>query len=120
MGLSRLDQHGITPIVLGGVFSVIQVIQGATDEAATAMSATLEIGYIVLLWTAVEQRQILRNRYPDLTELYTQLSGAILKMYRNIIVLLGKMVAYFRKSKFRTYSGGLFLKLVINQTLQVN
>lgn len=101
MGLARLDHHGVAPVVLGGIFTVIQVIQGATDESLTAMTATLEIGYIVSLWNTVEKRQILRNRDPRLMESYEKLSDAIIQLYKDIIVLLGQMVAYFSKSKLR-------------------
>lgn len=101
MGLARLDHHGVAPVILGGIFTVIQVIQGATDESLTAMTATLEIGYIVSLWNTVEKRQILRNRDPRLTASYEELSDAIIQLYKDIIVLLGQMVAYFSKSKLR-------------------
>ena len=101
MGLARLDHHGVAPVVLGGMFTVIKVIQGATDESLTAMTATLEIGCIVSLWNTVEKRQILRNRDPRLTESYEKLSDAIIQLYKDIIVLLGQMVAYFSKSKIR-------------------
>ena len=101
MGLARLDHHGVAPVVLGGIFTVIQVIQGATDESLTAMTATLEIGYIVSLWNTVEKRQILRNRDPRLTQSYEKLSDSILQLYKDIIVLLGQMVAYFSKGKLR-------------------
>lgn len=100
MGLARLDHHGIAPIVLGGVFTVIQLIQGSTDDSLAAMTATLEIGYTVSLWNAVEKGQILENRDEMLTKLYGRLSEAILRLYKVIIVLLGEMVA-FRKSKMR-------------------
>lgn len=105
MGLARLDHHGIAPIVLGGVFTVIQVIQGSTEESLAAMTATLEIGYIVSLWNTVEKGQILRNRDPKLAELYGKLSDAIVRLYKNIVVLLGKMVAYFGKSRWRECTG---------------
>lgn len=100
MGLARLDKHGLAPIVLGGVFKVIQVIQNHTDERLAAMTATLEIGYIVSLWNTVENKQIL-NQDPTLTKLYEKLSDAIVRLYQDIVVLLGKMVAYFGKSKLR-------------------
>ena len=101
MGLARLDHHGVAPVVLGGIFTVIQVVQGVTDESLNAMTATLEIGYIVSLWNTVEKRQILRNRDPRLTELYEKLGDAIIRLYKGIIVLLGQMVAYFNKSRLR-------------------
>lgn len=106
MGLARLDKHGVAPIILGGLYTVIQVIQGDTDESSTAMTATLEIGYIVSLWSSVEKQQILKNINPTLTDLYRKLSIAIVRLYKDIIVLLGKMVAYFAKSRFREYLNG--------------
>ena len=104
MGLARLDKHGIAPIVLGVVFTVIQVFQEATDEFRIALTMTLESGYIVSLWNTVEKRQILSNQDPTLTESYERLSDAIVRMYENIVVLLGTMVAYFTKSNLRDYN----------------
>lgn len=119
MGLARLDKHGIAPIVLGGVFTVIRVIQEVTDEFHAAMAMTLEIGYIVSLWNTVEKRQILSNQDPMLADSYGKLSDAIVRMYENIVVLLGTMVAYFNKSKLRKCTRAASSSLALTETLQV-
>ena len=119
MGLARLDKHGVAPIVLGGVFTVMKLIHGVTDESRAAMAMALELGYIVSLWNTVEKRQILSNQDPTLAKSYGKLSDAIVRMYENIVVLLGTMVAYFNKSKLRKCTRADSSSSAMTETLQV-
>lgn len=100
MGVSRLDPHGIAPIALGGVYTLVQLIQGGSDESQAALSITLEVAELVAFWTAVEKRQISTNRNPSLGKLYTELSTAVVNLYKAIIVLLGTLIAYFHRSRW--------------------
>lgn len=103
MGLARLDPHKIAPIVLGGVYTIVQVLQNDTEEFQTAMTTTLELAGIVALWTCIEESQIQKNLNPRLDGLYQRLSGLIVNLYEGIIVLFGTMMAYHDKSRFRKW-----------------
>ena len=106
MGLARLDHHGIAPIVLGGVYTVVGIIQNDSDEHRAALTLTLDIAEIVALWNSIEKYQISKNLNPNLKDLYEKLSHAITSLYQEIIVLLGTMMAYFDKSRWGKCSKG--------------
>ncbi len=101
MVFARLDHHEIAPVALGGLYTVAQIIQNDSDEHRAAFSLTLQIVETVALWNSVEQYQILKNRNQNLSALYEELSNTIVMLYQSIIVLLGTMIVYFEKSKWR-------------------
>lgn len=121
MGLARLDPHKIAPAVLGGVYTIVQVLDNDTEESRAAMMTTLELAGIVALWTSIEKRQISKNSHPGLKALYQKLSELIVKLYEGIIVLFGTMMAYFDKNRFRKWFKdarlGLMLTWIIGQIL---
>lgn len=100
MGLGRLDNHNVAPIVLGGVYCLALLIGECTEEDLAAMKITMEIAELVALWTSVEKLQIRRQHHGHLQTLYARLSEQIVKLYKIIIVLLGTLMAYF-DSKWR-------------------
>lgn len=100
MGLARLDPHGIAPIVLGGVYTIVQVFQNDAEGSEAAMTTTLELAGIVALWTRIERSQISKNSNPKLIKYFQELSELIVKLYEGIIVLFGTMMAYFNKKRF--------------------
>jgi hypothetical protein len=103
MGLSRLDPHGTAPLVFGGLFCLVQVIQGGIQQSPEAITLTMEIAEVIALWTCLEERQIKNNSNSSLKDLYTKLSDEIVEMYNAIIVLLGKLLPYF-DSNWRKFS----------------
>ena len=104
MGLARLDKHGIAPMVLGGVYTVIKVIQNDSDECNAAMSLTLDIAELIALWNSIGKYQISKNLNPNLYDLYKKLSNSIVHLYKNVIVFLGTRMAYFDKSRWGEHS----------------
>lgn len=54
----------------------------------------MEAAGIVVLWTCYEYQQIRRNQNSDLDKIYTELNEQIIKLYKNIIDLLGAMMKY--------------------------
>lgn len=100
MSLARLDAHGIAPFVLGGIYTVVQVVQNDSDEHCAALSLTLDIAATVALWHSVEQYQIDQNVNPKLKSSYDELGNAIVELYQRIIVLLGTMMGYFDKDRW--------------------
>lgn len=103
MGLARLDSHGIAPIVLGGVYSIVRILQNDTEESRAAMTAALELARIVEPWTGIEKIQISKNSRLRMKEQYQELSELIVRLYEGIIVLLGTMIAYFDKNRVRKW-----------------
>ena len=103
MGLSRLDPHGIAPIVLGGIYTVVQIVQNDSDERRAALSLTLDMSETVAVWQSVERYQISQNLNQNCEDLYEALSKAIVQLYQRIIVLLGTMMAYFDKGRWGEY-----------------
>lgn len=101
MGLARLDPHGIAPFILGGIYAIVLVLHNDTEESRAAMIAVVELAGIVALWTGIEKKQISRNSNPRLNKRYQKLSELIVNLYEGIIVLLGTMMAYFDKNRFR-------------------
>ena len=104
MGLARLDPHGIAPVILGGVYAIIRVLNNDTEESQAAMTAVLELAGIVALWTGIEKNQISKNSRSRLGIRYQKLSELIVNLYEGIIVLLGTMMAYFDENRFRKCS----------------
>ncbi len=100
MGLARLDHHGIAPIVLGGVYTIVGIIQNDNDEHRAALTLTLDIAETVALWNSIEKHQISKNLNPNLTDLYEKLSHAIISLYQRVIESLGTMMAYFVKARW--------------------
>ena len=104
MGLSRLDPHGVAPLVLGGIYTIFQVVQNDSDERRTALSLALDISETMALWQSIESYQISPNLNPKCSDLYESLGKAIIQLYQRIIVLLGTMMAYFDKGRWSKYS----------------
>jgi hypothetical protein len=92
LSISRLDPHGIAPLVLSGFFCMIQVGQGGVQQSQEIIAVSMELGQLIALWTCVEERQIKRNMNASLEKLYERLSDEIIEMYKAIIVLLGKLL----------------------------
>ena len=103
LAVSRLDKHGVAPIVLTGVYTLVTVLQNENEEAQTALMTGLEVAGIVGLWTSIEKNQILKNQNERLTTQYKKLSALIIELYEGIIVLLGTMMGYYDKSRLRKY-----------------
>lgn len=98
MGVARLDPHGIAPLVLAGVYTLVKCIEGATEDQRIANRLTMEIPELITLWTSIEQRTIRREHSSNQEEDYRKLCAEIVKMYRVIVVLLGTLVKYFDDS----------------------
>ena len=99
-GLARLDPHGIAPIVLGGIYTVFQIIQNDSDDRRTALALTLDIADTVALWNSIEKYQISKNLNPVLEPLYEKLRKRIIQLYQRVMVLLGGMMAYFDRGRW--------------------
>ncbi|MCJ1468740.1 hypothetical protein MMC07_007370, partial [Pseudocyphellaria aurata] len=97
MAIARLDPHGIAPIVLGGLYCLVQVAGGS--QSSSAINATMEIADLIALWDCVEELQIKRNKNSELQKSYEELSGEVVKMYKAVIVLLGTMMVYFNSKR---------------------
>ena len=91
MELARLDPHGTAPFVFGGLFCIVQVIQGGIQQSTDAVTSTLEVAEIIALWTRLEDRQIKNNLNLSLSDLYLKLGDEVAEMYKAVIVLLGKL-----------------------------
>lgn len=104
MGLARLDPHHVAPIVLGGVYTLVQIVTSDSEDHRHAILTTLEIVETIAQWNHVEVEQILRNKDPNLTELFEKLGSSIKNLYQEIIVLLATMMIYFSKNKWRECS----------------
>ena len=102
--ISSTDPHHIAPLALGVLFIGVQVLDNDNNEQLTAMTITLDVAELVALWTAMEKGQILKNQNPNLTELYAKLSDAVVRLYEQVLILLGTMVHYFQKCRFRKSS----------------
>ncbi|PMD56613.1 uncharacterized protein K444DRAFT_666200 [Hyaloscypha bicolor E] len=107
MGLARLDPHGIAPIVLGGVYTVVSVFDNNTEECQAALTITLELAGIVAVWTGVENHQISKNSDQRLNKLYAKLSDQIVGLYEDIIVLFGTILTWLDRNQVRKIIGGV-------------
>jgi hypothetical protein len=110
IGLSRLDPHRITPVVLGGVYCTATIIDGNIDARKSAFPLCLNILNTLALWKFVEQCQIVPNLDKDVDKEYEQLKEELVKMYEDVIVLLGTLTAYF-DSKRHEYTHSLHFTL---------
>ena len=95
MGVSRFDHHGIAPLVLGGVYTLVKCVQGYTEEQLAALRVTVDIPEIIALWTSVEAREIRRPHPENQQQDYASLSREIKEMYQVVIVLLNTLLRYF-------------------------
>lgn len=95
MGVARLDPYRVAPIVLGCIYGVAQFVNGATEESLIAMRMISDIAQSIAYWVAVEQHHIARNGLLSLKPEYDELSEEIVKMYKDMIILLGTILAYF-------------------------
>jgi hypothetical protein len=100
MGLARLDPHGVAPIVLGGVYTLVLILQNNSDESRAAMTIPLELAEMVALWNSTEKNQIMRNSNPTLKALFEKLSKSIKVLFEGIIALLGRMMVYFDRRRW--------------------
>lgn len=95
MGVSRMDPYSIAPIVLGCIYGAAQFVIGATEESLIAMRAISDTTQSIAYWIAVEQHHIARNGLLSLKPEYDELSEEIVKMYKDMIILIGTILAYF-------------------------
>lgn len=102
MGFARLDPHKVAPLVLAGVYTIVQIIDGDEEQIRAAMTSTLKLGNIVSLWNCVEEQQIRKNQNESLKDRYSRLSQAIVHMFEQVIMLLAKTMAFF-DSRWRKY-----------------
>ena len=100
MGLARLDHHGIAPIILGGVYTIVKVLDNDSEESQAAMTIPLELAGIVAVWTKFENRQISQGTNSRLVQSYKKLGNLIVRLYEGIIVLFGIIIAYLEKNRF--------------------
>ena len=103
MGLAKLDPYGIAPFVLGGVYTVFEVVQNNSEERDSAVALALDVAEVVALWNSIERYQISKNLNSRLDPLYDELSNAIVELYRKIIVLLGTTIAHLEKGRWGVY-----------------
>lgn len=99
-GLARLDPHGVAPIVLGGVYTLVQILLNNSDESRAAMTIPLELAEMVALWNSTEKNQIMRNSNPSIEAPFEKLSESIKVLFEGIIALLGRMMVYFDRGRW--------------------
>ena len=111
MGLSRLDPYHIAPVVLGGVFSAIQLMNNETEGHRAAVKTIEDLLPIMTVWSFVDDRQIRTNRSKSLATFYDELRTAIIGLFRMIMILLGRILAFLsnKQSKYRPRKSSLFL-----------
>ena len=94
MALARIDLYNVAPIVLGGVYYLASIVEGATDQKLIAIDAALELTTKIALWTSIEERQIRTNKNSILKPIYLDLSEGLIVLYKSMIVLMGQLVEY--------------------------
>lgn len=109
MRATRFDPSYVSPIVLGGVYTLIQAWQDEGEALMIALNAIMEAAGLVALWTCYEYQQIRRNQNSDLDKLYQELSEQIVKLYMEVIGLLGAMMKFCEDRFWRKLSHTLFL-----------
>ena len=110
MGLSRIDPHHIAPIVLGGIFSVIQIMTNNTEGHITVVKIIEDLLPIMTTWSFVDEKQIRTNRRKNFVPFYEDLRNAIVGMFRKIMILLGKILT-FLSNNFSKRKRGIFFTL---------
>ena len=73
-----------------------------------ALNAIMEAAGLVALWTCYEYQQIRRNQTSDLNKLYKELSEQIIKLYVEVIGLLGTMMKFCEDRFWRKASHTVF------------
>jgi hypothetical protein len=104
MGLARLDPHGVAPVVLGCVYTLVQTLANNSDEHCVAILITLEIAQVIGLWTDIEEKQTSKNQNSQLErlkEMYEKLSQAVVRLFEKIIELLTTMMMWFDEPRWR-------------------
>lgn len=103
MRATRFDPSYISPIVLGGVYTLLQASQDEGEAFMTALNATMEVAGLVALWTCYEYKQMRRNQNSSLNKIYEELREQIIKMYMEVIGLLGTMMKFYDERSWRKY-----------------
>ena len=103
MRATRFDPSYISPIVLGGVYTLLQASQDEGEAFMFALNATMEVAGLVALWTCYEYKQMRRNQNNDLDKMYEELKEQIIKMYIEVIALLGIMIKFYDERSWRKY-----------------
>lgn len=94
MRATRFDPSFVSPIVLGGVYTLVQAWQDEGEALVAALNAIMEAAGLVALWTCYEYQQIRRNQNSHLDKLYKELCEQIIKLYMEVIDLLGAMMKF--------------------------
>lgn len=102
MGLVRIDTYRIAPIVMGGIYCIAAIVEGATEEQRKAIDTALDMASLITYWDTIEELQIRTNANLRLTSSYKQLEVELIKMYKAIIVLMVGLTSFLR-SKMRTF-----------------
>ena len=103
MRATRFDPSYISPIVLGGVYTLLQASLNEGEAFLTGLNVTMEVAGLVALWTSYEDMQIRRNQNSDLNEMYKELSEQIMKMYMEVVGLLGTMMKFYDTKAWRRF-----------------
>ncbi|KAH7130742.1 hypothetical protein B0J11DRAFT_603123 [Dendryphion nanum] len=82
MGLARLDPHKVAPVVLGGIYCLASLIEGASEDDILAVKCSMDIVELVALWATYEKQHMVVVRSEELKEEYQKLGVKIIKMQR--------------------------------------
>jgi len=99
MALARLDPYRIAPVVVTGIYCILQIVEGGDEDINRSKQYMKGIFQIVAYWTCVEEYEIGEDTNRELQKKCNELEKRVVEMYKEIIQLLVTLISY-SKSKW--------------------